>query len=65
MIYQDLKIKNKFVTNTFCVIDEKLILDPTEDEVSISDYYFSNINFVNDESKFLFLFLFLFYFIFQ
>ena len=46
-----MKIKTKFITNTFCCIEEKLIVDPTEDEVSVSDYYFTNINFENDESK--------------
>jgi len=38
-----------------CLIGDKLITDPNEDEVSISDFYFSNIKFSNEESKTNFL----------
>ncbi len=44
-------MKSEIKSNTMSLIGDKLVLDPTEDEVSISDFYFSNIKFNNDESK--------------
>ncbi len=35
-------------TNTFCVVEDNLLLDPTSDEVAISNYYFSVILFDDD-----------------
>jgi len=37
--------------NTYCLIENKIISDPTEDEVSISDFYVSNIIYNSDDSK--------------
>ena len=48
-------MKSEVKSHTMCLIGDKLVLDPTEDEVSISDFYFSNIKFNNDESKIYFL----------
>ena len=45
------KLKNKFSTNSFCVVEDKLISDPTSDEVKISHYYFNIIK--NDTGEFL------------
>jgi exosome complex RNA-binding protein Rrp42 (RNase PH superfamily) len=40
-----LKLKRNFISNTFCIIEDKLILDPTAEEVNYSTYYFSVVNF--------------------
>lgn len=40
-----LKLKRNFISNTFCIIGDKLILDPTAEEVKYSNYYFSVLNF--------------------
>jgi exosome complex RNA-binding protein Rrp42 (RNase PH superfamily) len=44
-----IKLKKKFSTNTFCLIDDKLLIDPTSDEVYSSNFYFSLIKFENEE----------------
>lgn len=36
-----ISLEHQFTCNTFCVIENKLILDPTTEEVSISSFYFS------------------------
>ena len=40
-----IKLKRNFVSNTFCVLGDKLILDPSAEEVVYSSYYFSVIKF--------------------
>lgn len=44
-----LRLKNKFVSNTFCVIDDKLISDPTHDEFRNCSYYFTLVKFEDEE----------------
>jgi exosome complex RNA-binding protein Rrp42 (RNase PH superfamily) len=44
-----ISLKKKFVTNTFCIIEDKLILDPTQEEAEISNFYFTLIKFESDE----------------
>jgi exosome complex RNA-binding protein Rrp42 (RNase PH superfamily) len=41
-------MKRNLKTNTYSVIDDNLIIDPTADEVAISNYYFSVILFDDD-----------------
>lgn len=43
------KLKRPFKTNTFCVINDKLIVDPSLSELNISSYYFTIIRFDEDE----------------
>ena len=44
-----IKIKRKFTSNTFCVIDDKLIADPTHDEFINCNYYFTLVKFEGEE----------------
>lgn len=43
------KLKKKFTSNTFCVIDDKLISDPTHEEFRNCSYYFTLVKFEEDE----------------
>lgn len=47
-------MKSEVKSSTLTLIADKLVLDPTEEEISICDYYFSNIKFNNDESNIIF-----------
>ncbi len=49
-----IKLKQKVSTSTFCIIGDKLISDPTFDEVSISNFYFSIIKFGQENPSFKF-----------
>jgi hypothetical protein len=42
-------VKRNLNSQTFCVIEGKLISDPTNEEVSSSNYYFSIIKFLESE----------------
>ena len=44
-----LKLKRNFTSNTFCVIDEKLLADPTPDELKCSKYYFTILKFDDED----------------
>lgn len=41
----------KVSSYTFCIVDDKLLLDPTNEEVNASSYYFSIIKFEKEEKK--------------
>jgi len=43
------RLKKKFSSNTFCVIEDKLILDPTHEEFRNCSYYFTLVKFEGDE----------------
>jgi exosome complex RNA-binding protein Rrp42 (RNase PH superfamily) len=47
-----MKLKRNVSTSTFCIIGDKLILDPTNDEVSICNFYFSIIKYGDEDYLF-------------